>query len=564
MSVWHVQQIKAHLTAEYASHIDISDYLTKPEDQKTNALLSRSLAAFSISHLTGLTPPESAAKVTDGGQDNGIDAIHYDKNEKILYLVQSKWKNDGSGSVERGDVQKFITGVNDLLNARFERFNDKVRNRKAEVDAAIMDAQSGIVLVVTYTGQDPLASEPARDLEDCLNKTNDAGEIASLQVLRLENIHKIIAQGAAGAPINLEVVLHEWGQTLEPYRSFYGQVTGSDVASWWDLYSTRLFAPNLRMFLGATEVNESLADTVRTHPDRFWYFNNGITAICTSIKKKPIGANTRETGIFECSGVTIVNGAQTVGSVAKASLSHKDQVSRARIPIRFISLEHCPEGFAAEVTRATNTQNRIEKRDFVSLDGEQERIKGELQLDGIAYVYKSGETMPVGQRGCDLTEAAVALACFHSDLSLAIQAKREISKLWDDITKAPYKIIFNPSVSGRRVWRIVQISRAIDSILKVKYDEMEGRDRMFAVHGNRFIAHEVFKRLPKGEIENADIETLKGKANTLTENLLDAIIAKTNVLFPDSYLAMLFKNQNKCRALDLELKQQEENGTSTL
>jgi hypothetical protein len=110
----------------------------------------------------------------------------------------------------------------------------------------------------------------------------------------------------------------------------------------------------------------------------------------------------------------------------------------------------------------------------------------------------------------------------------------------------------------------VQISRAIDSVLKVKYDEMEGRDRMFAVHGNRFIAHEVFKRLSKGEIENADIETLKGEANTLTENLLDAIIAKTNVLFPDSYLAMLFKNQNKCRALDLELKQQEENGTSTL
>src|SRR5260370_1295423 len=167
------------------------------------------------------------------------------------------------------------------------------------------------------------------------------------------------------------------GQTREPFSSFYGQVSAIEIASWY-AFHPRIFAPNIRMFLGSTEVNQSLMETLRNSPEKFWYFNNGITALCASIKKKLIGGSSRESGYFECTDMTIVNGAQTVGAIALANSNHPDAVAKAFVPDRFISLDQCPQGFASEVTRATNTQNRIERRDFVSLDPEQERLRTEL------------------------------------------------------------------------------------------------------------------------------------------------------------------------------------------
>ena len=134
------------------------------------------------------------------------------------------------------------------------------------------------------------------------------------------------------------------------------------------------------MFLGASEVNETILSTLLNSPEDFWYFNNGITALARTIKKKPIGGNTRETGFFECQDLRIVNGAQTVGAIAQAYAKAPDKSAKTRVAIRIIELENTPHDFGKQVTRYTNTQNRIDRRDFVALDIEQERIRGELQF----------------------------------------------------------------------------------------------------------------------------------------------------------------------------------------
>jgi hypothetical protein len=126
MSSIHVRQIKAFLEQTFSEKIDMRDWNKKSADSKESAFLSRSLAAFSIMHLTDMTAEEASSTIVDGGKDNGIDAILYEKRERILYLVQSKWKHNGSGSFERGDIQKFICGVKDLSNERFDRFNKKI------------------------------------------------------------------------------------------------------------------------------------------------------------------------------------------------------------------------------------------------------------------------------------------------------------------------------------------------------------------------------------------------------------------------------------------------------
>jgi hypothetical protein len=420
----------------------------------------------------------------------------------------------------------------------------------ALVNAAISDARTRIFLVVTYSGQQPLSAEVRSDFDDVLREMNDPTEVVTLKTLRQLNIYNTISHGTAGAAIDLDVALHEWGQTREPHQAFYGQVSATDVASWWDSHYPRIFAPNIRMFLGETDVNQSILATLRSMPESFWYFNNGITALCSTITKKAIGGSSRDMGVFECKDLRIVNGAQTVGSIAAAAATHSAEVAKARVPIRLISLENCPEGFDREITRTNNTQNRIERRDFVALDPEQERIKNELNLEKITYIYKSGESIPAGAKGFDLADATVARACAQADIALTMQAKREIGRLWDDIQKAPYKLLFNSGVSGLNLWKHVEILRAIDLALAFQQSTLDGRQRMFAIHGNRVVAHLVFKKHPVGsDAEYTAITSDEQKAigDEVSEALV-ALQASVDALFPDCYVASLFKNQSKCKA----------------
>ena len=64
----------------------------KPEDREKNRL-SRALAALAIEKLADVSPAQAAYAVVDGGNDNGLDAIHFDRPGNIL----SGWLACGQG-----------------------------------------------------------------------------------------------------------------------------------------------------------------------------------------------------------------------------------------------------------------------------------------------------------------------------------------------------------------------------------------------------------------------------------------------------------------------------------
>ncbi len=128
MSIVHVQRIKRKLMLDFENLIDIRDVENRNDKEKENAFLTRSLAAFAISTMCNIEPDNAAKHVTDGPQDNGIDAIYFDEREKKLLLVQSKWHHEGNGSIEKGDCLKFINGVKDLMKLDFSAFNEKVNS----------------------------------------------------------------------------------------------------------------------------------------------------------------------------------------------------------------------------------------------------------------------------------------------------------------------------------------------------------------------------------------------------------------------------------------------------
>lgn len=549
MSKLHVNQIAGFLTKRLKNFVDLADY-EHHEDagQIHKVFLTRALSALAVSSLADVELEGLCSNITDGQKDGGIDLIYFDAAERTLYLAQTKWHDDGHGSIELGDVLKFIEGVRKVLDDDVESLNEKIRARRPDIERALYDANAKFVLVLAHTGQEPLADEVSNAILSYVASQNDTSELMTLRVMRQGDLHQAVAEGVAGAPISLEVQLSGWGQIREPYFAVYGQVCAADVANWMRQFGSRLFESNLRQFLGGSVVNEDIVATLVERPNDFWYFNNGITALALDVAKKPIGGSGTDSGIFECTGFSVVNGAQTVGAIHAASDKAPDVISKAMVPVRIISSKNSPAVFSNEVTRCTNTQNAIEKRDFVALDPEQERIRQELHIEGIDYAYKAGSNVGSGPQKFDLTEATVALACAHEEVSLAVQAKREISKLWDDISKAPYKQLFNGGVAGPAIWSAVQALREVDKRLQVEAKKRQGREALICVHGNRFIQWGALRLLANGAGGIADalnpvhVEKAVGEA-------LGRTLESVRTHFSDAYPASLFKNLAKCRVL---------------
>lgn len=547
MSKLHVTQIAGYLNAQLKNSISMADTEKHDAFHTEKVFLTRALACLAVSHLTEVPLQDLCTYVTDGSKDGGIDLIYFDSNERTLYLVQTKWHHDGHGSIELGDALKFLEGVKKVLDNDVEELNEKIKSRKLDIEQAIFDANAKFVLVIAHTGQEDLNEEVSRPVNSYVESQNDTSEIMSVRVLKQGDLHKAVAAGVAGAPISVEVQVNGWGQIRSPHFAIYGQVCAADIATWIEENGPRLFESNLRQFLGNSVVNQDIVRTLVERPEEFWYYNNGITAVATEVKKKPLGGSSTESGIFECSGFSVVNGAQTVGAIHAASRTNAESVARAMVPVRVISSANSETGFSLQVTKCTNTQNAIEKRDFVALDSEQERIRQELYIEGVEYAYKAGAGVGTTRQRFDLTEATVALACSNADVGLAVQAKREIGKLWEDLNKAPYKQLFNSGITGPFVWEAVKALREVDKCLQIETKKYDGRDALICVHGNRFIQWTALRRL---EIKPGfKVENLQEDIPSLVEKTIKEVIGVVKEQYADAYPASLFKNLKKCRLL---------------
>ncbi len=553
MSVLHVNQIGRRVRETYENFVPRDDLRDNDAELEVK-LQTRCLAAFAVQVLTGCTEIDAASSVIDGAEDNGIDSVYYSQNQNRLVLVQSKWIKDGKSEPDSAEIGKFCRGVQDLVNCEFDRFNKRLQDRRESIENALSTFNCQIVLALIHTGRSDLAVHATRQIDDLLAELNDASEIATFRKLAQEQVYGLMAEGASGGAVNLDFMLACWGKIESPHLAFYGMVSGREVAAWWKEFGELLFVKNLRSTLGQTEVNRQILSTIDNQPEDFWYFNNGITITAKSVDKTALGAGNREIGSFKAIGAHIVNGAQTVSSVGRFS-GDETKLDKVKIPLRIISLQEAPGEYETHITRFNNTQNRIEARDFVSQDKEQQRLRLELQMDGIDYHISRSEGYRPTDNSFDLEEATISLACSLGDPSLAVLAKRELGRFWVDLDKAPYKKLFNPQTQAHHVFRAVQLHRQIEAKLALAIKSLEkrsGKKYGVLVHGNRLLASIVFFKLKLNQKLTNDPfdvrayeEMIQSELNLAASLITDGLSQR----FADSFPAVVFKNPTKSKSL---------------
>lgn len=202
------------------------------------------------------------------------------------------------------------------------------------------------------------------------------GKSVLLEVMDIERLHRHLSEGkprdelvvnfeeAFGSPIPCVYVPGTSGE----YDYALAALPGAMLRTLYEKWGSRLLEANVRSFLSQTgKVNKGIRDTLRTAPDRFMAYNNGIVVVADELS---IGTSKDGgTGISWLKGMQIVNGGQTTASIYFTKRKFPDiDLSDVRVPAKIIILrstdETSEEALISDISRYANSQNQVRVSDL--------------------------------------------------------------------------------------------------------------------------------------------------------------------------------------------------------
>lgn len=377
---------------------------------------SKEMTRFYIKEIVSkLTPglvPDSEEEIddylVDGPNDGGVDFIY--PSEGRVLIVQSKYRGpDKHESPE--DMTHFCEAISRLYDAyeRKQKLNRKVTEALQDIDWQSDYFELHFITLgkVSQAIQDRAAKGPApvKGLEDFEERTELA--IFGENDLNVKLREALSAGEILDQTVDIQFVPNSDGVPWIHFQSedgrdlYVGEVSGSHLAEMYRQYRYRLFAMNIRDYVGESKTNKGIVDTAIAEPADFVFFNNGVSAVATQIEEDSEGKT------LHCRRFSIVNGAQTVRSLSRAQVKNSTPLRDARVMIRVMGFSLGKDtDFLSDVTRFNNTQNAIKVSDFRSNDPVQKdlnrRFSG-VNRQGKPYVYKNkrsrevvGNKIPVG------------------------------------------------------------------------------------------------------------------------------------------------------------------------
>ncbi|HFC8826281.1 TPA: AIPR family protein [Neisseria subflava] len=568
MAQERVKPLELELLCEKLNH-DFSGKITgqgQNDESKRRNFLSKAIAAFVLHEETTASLDDAVSASVDGGLDHGIDAILIDSNH-VIWLVQSKYIDTGAGEPELGDVSKFRDGIIDLLEGRFDRFNDAIKSKKTDIENVMNSGICKVKAILAYSGT--AISDNKRDIFSDIERTfNDSSpDFIRCYAYGLSTLHELHKSCLEENSIDEEIELVNFGHIQQPYKAYYGQIKAEKLFSLWNTHKHKLVEKNIRRFKGETSVNQSLKKTLDDNPEHFFYFNNGITFLCNSIVEIGSRNSNRQTGKFKVQGLSIINGAQTVGVIGSKSFEFYQQ-HPIHVFATFLCLNGTPDDFSIEVTQARNRQNAVSLEDFASLDDNQIRLRDTLSIAGVTYLIKQGYDDPPDSDTCfNIRELVPLLACTvtSSDWQeYVIAAKSDKTRLFQQVAltshrekmKDAYQKLFSDSRTATEIWRIVQLGRIIKQIVK---DRASGESIDHSVNlqakdilnqGIWLIIHIVFLRtkLQNGNklfITEDEKQRLSSEIDTISHKLVNVIQSEQW----EKTAQAIFENQTDCNTI---------------
>lgn len=161
------------------------------------------------------------------------------------------------------------------------------------------------------------------------------------------------------------------GAATDDFKSYLCIIPGTMLADIYDKYGGSLLEGNVRSFLSTkVAVNKKIRITILQQPERFFAYNNGISATAMDVQFER-----NEQGLFLvlARDFQIINGGQTTASLSSARYNYKEKADLGVIYVqmKLTVIEHSLEdddaiALVQNISRSSNSQNKVSDADFFS------------------------------------------------------------------------------------------------------------------------------------------------------------------------------------------------------
>lgn len=324
------------------------------EDSQNEVEKGHNFLQWVLTRVFEATEDDATDAIIDGANDLGIDAyLPVDFSEDKIYLFQSKYGT--AHSMEA--IAKFKHDVQSL------RLKDVAKMRPE------------IAHMVTQIEKKNLRIECVYVTDQSVDEENYEGvEIYDMDTI-VQKLWDRIRKPAIGkkASIRLE-------SKLRYQDTLLGILKLRELTNFVTKNRDYVFESNIRQWMQfKTTVNKGLRETLQEMPNKFFYYNNGITIVVNDFEEL-------EDNEILLHAPQIVNGAQTSNSV----LDHAKRTHNLEGSITVTIIKAADEMDQNNITKYRNSQNAVRGKDLVSLMDFHKSIKSQMESMGYFYEIQAG------------------------------------------------------------------------------------------------------------------------------------------------------------------------------
>ena len=149
------------------------------------------------------------------------------------------------------------------------------------------------------------------------------------------------------------------------YPGYMCAMPGTLLANLYEKLDTELLEGNIRSFLSTkVAVNSGIRKTIINEPNKFFIYNNGISATASEVKTTIVNGQLCLSGIVD---FQIVNGGQTTASLYNSRYKDKADLSAIYVPMKLTVVEkEKAKEVIPLIAEYANTQNKVNSADFFS------------------------------------------------------------------------------------------------------------------------------------------------------------------------------------------------------
>lgn len=432
-----IEKIKSEIGQDYYTH-------NFPND-------GQRFVAWYMRNIHLLDQRQTKDAVTDGPNDKQIDAVYIDEDEQKIYIVQGKYYL--GASIDATPIREVISAwsqFSDLAKLQ-ENANQKLKTKISEISTALEEDSYCICFELITTSS--FTSEAEKDIsafQTKLTEDDDSdfnAQFSVVDIQGLEDVYNMVIEQAN--PILNHTICLEKGNylitELSSTKVLMAAMPLKECIKIPGIKDGSLFQKNVRQSLGLNNsVNKKIKSTIN-NPDKcrdFFFFHNGITAICNKIEDL-------ENGNFKFSGLNVVNGCQSLNTILSCSENVKKR-DDAYVLFRFYEIPQRDR--ADSISTNTNTQSAVKARDLRSNSKQVLKLKKayELHYPNGFFATKRGEIIPADKD----KDYVIELSSFGKQLTAWYMQRPNLSYGETKIFDKYYNTLFKNEYSPENVYAL--------------------------------------------------------------------------------------------------------------